>query len=129
MDFHTHIFNVKKDDLDELNHVNNVRYIEWIQELSKAHWANKSGNRFNESYVWVVRRHEIIYYKAAKLNDVILGITHISKNKGPISTRIVEFRDNKSDDLIVKSTTDWCLLDSKTQRPQRIPEAISELFL
>ncbi len=121
-------YTVKDDDLDELNHVNNVRYLDWVQEISKAHWAHATNNQYSDTFVWVVRKHEIKYFKAAKLHDVVRASTHIASNKGPISIRIVQFTDNKTNEVLVTSSTAWCLLDKKSLKPKRIPVAISELF-
>lgn len=119
---------VIQDDLDNLKHVNNVRYLHWVQEIAEEHWKALSKNKWNNEYIWVVRKHEITYYNAAFLNDILHINTYIEKNKGPISTRIVEFKNNKTGTLLVSSSTDWCLLDKKTLRLKRIPDAISTLF-
>lgn len=121
-------FTVKEDDLDELHHVNNVRYLDWVQEISEAHWSLATKNQYHDTFVWVVRKHEINYFKAAQLNDVVRASTHIAANRGPISTRIVKFTDNKTNEVLVTSSTAWCLLDKKSFKPKRIPAAISELF-
>lgn len=118
---------VSQKDLDDLNHVNNIVYIQWVQEISKAHWLAVA-EKIIDNYVWVVRRHDITYYDAAKLNDKIHITTHIEKTKGPISFREVEMRNNKTQTLILKATTEWCLLNAKTFKPIRVPEAIKKLF-
>ncbi len=119
---------VLETDLDELNHVNNIRYVDWIQEISKEHWESVTESKIRNEFIWVVRRHEVDYLKSAMPDDVLTIRTHIARNKGPISTRIVEIRHNKTDVLLVKSCTDWCLLDASTLRPRRVPEHISTLF-
>ncbi|WP_394971614.1 acyl-CoA thioesterase [uncultured Croceitalea sp.] len=118
---------VNQNDLDDLNHVNNVVYVEWIQEISKKHWEEVSSNIQNK-YIWVVRRHDITYYDAAKFKDEVLINTTIKDTKGPISYRIVEMKDNKTQKLLVKSITEWCLLNSKTYKPIRVPEIVRNLF-
>ena len=125
--FEQHI-KVAPEDLDELDHVNNVRYVEWVQEMSKKHWNHTADAQMKEDMIWVVRRHDIVYHKSAKLDDTLRLSTFIKENKGPISTRIVEIHDNKTDQLLVKATTDWCLLDAKTLRPKRVPESVTTLF-
>ena len=118
---------VTPNDLDDLNHVNNVVYIQWIQEISKKHWQEVvKDNALN--YIWVVRRHDVTYYKASKLEDEIEISTRIIDTKGPISYRQVEMKNNKTKKLIVNAITEWCLLHSQTHKPIRVPENIKSLF-
>ena len=128
MQVHLQQVMVTSNDLDELNHVNNVRYLDWVQDIAKEHWQLASQKKWEDEIVWVVRKHEIVYYGAALLEDVLQIRTYIKENKGPISTRIVTFTNNKTGELLVTSSTDWCLLDKKTLRPKRIPNDIAELF-
>ena len=119
---------VVANDLDDLNHVNNVRYLEWVQDISAGHWQHNASEAQQKQFIWVVRKHEITYYNAAKLGDEILMETHIAQSKGPISTRKVEIKHNKTKTLLVSASTDWCLVSPKTMRPVRIPEEIERLF-
>ncbi|SDQ70190.1 acyl-CoA thioesterase [Flagellimonas zhangzhouensis] len=122
-------FDVAPSDLDELNHVNNIRYVEWIQDISKKHWHKATTEDIRQSMIWVVRNHNISYQKSAVLGDTIQIETYIAENKGPISTRVVEIKNKNTGDLLVKGTTDWCLLDAKTFRPKRVPEEVAALFM
>ena len=129
MQTYTKTFEVKLQDLDDLNHVNNVRYVEWIQEISKNHWQEATTEEIREAMVWVVKNHNISYYKPAVLGDTIQMNTYIKENKGPISVRVVEIKNNKTGQLLVNAHTEWCLLDSKTFRPKRVPESVQNLFM
>nr|WP_299346633.1 acyl-ACP thioesterase domain-containing protein [Allomuricauda sp.] len=126
--FEQHI-EVALDDLDELDHVNNVRYVEWVQEISKKHWNHTADAQMKKDMIWVVRRHDILYHKSAILGDTLRLSTYIAENKGPISTRIVEIHNNKTDQLIVKAITDWCLLNASTFKPKRVPDSVTNLFM
>ena len=128
MQIHEKTLVVQSHDLDELNHVNNIRYIEWVQDISKEHWEKVTTPQMRSELIWVVRKHEVNYFKSAVLHNEITLRTHIDQNKGPISTRIVEVWDNKANILLVKASTEWCLLDAKTFRPKRVPEDIAALF-
>ena len=119
---------VLADDLDDLNHVNNVRYLEWVQDISEGHWKHNASVAQQKRYIWVVGKHEITYYNAGKLGDEILLETYIAQSKGPISTRKVQIKDNKTKTLLVSASTDWCLVSPKTMRPVRIPDEIERLF-
>ncbi len=119
---------VVADDLDDLHHVNNVRYVQWIQDISKAHWQAKAPKAIQENIVWVVLNHNIHYKSAAKLNDPILIKTHIANTKGAITTRIVEMYIAGTEQLLVRSETEWCLLHAETLRPIRISAEIRGIF-
>ena len=129
MKTYTESFDVIPNDLDDLNHVNNIRYVEWIQDISKKHWMHVTTEEIQNSMIWVVRNHNITYHKSAVLGNTILIQTFIASNKGPISTRVVEIKNKETDELFVKSVTEWCLLDAKTFRPKRVPEEIEALFM
>jgi len=128
MQTYSETFDVVMKDLDDLNHVNNIRYVEWIQEVSKNHWQKLTTQEIRDEMVWVVRTHNISYHKSALLGDTIQMNTYIQGNKGPISTRVVEIKNNKTGQLLVIAHTGWCLLDAKTFRPKRVPESVQNLF-
>ncbi|SDE25579.1 acyl-CoA thioester hydrolase [Pricia antarctica] len=119
---------VQEDDLDELNHVNNVRYVQWIQDISKEHWITIAPEPMREGVIWVVMHHDITYKNSAQLGDVIHVRTFIEKSHGATSVRVVEMHDKETDKLLVRSSTEWCLLNEKSLRPIRISEAIKKIF-
>ncbi|MEM8506774.1 MAG: thioesterase family protein [Bacteroidota bacterium] len=125
----TRILCVSQKDLDELNHVNNIRYLEWVQEISKAHWQKATEDVEVGEYLWVVKKHTIMYHQSAVLNDEIKISTRVLEWRGPVSTRFVEIKNNKSQQLLVSATTEWCLLKAETWKPARAPEHIKKLFL
>ncbi|MEO9892942.1 acyl-ACP thioesterase domain-containing protein [Aurantibacter sp.] len=128
MNYYEKTIVVGEEDLDDLDHVNNVRYVQWIQDISKEHWQARVTKEILESVVWVVMNHNITYKSAAMLNDTILVRTHIAKSRGPISVRVVEMFNAKTNSLLVRSSTEWCLLNAKTFKPTRISENIKEIF-
>jgi len=122
------LLTVTEDDLDELRHVNNVRYVQWIQDISKEHWQTVAPAEMRDGIIWVVMNHNISYKSAAKLGDTIKITTFIGKSKGAISERIVEMYNDKTNELLLRSNTEWCLLNAETHRPMRVSEAIKALF-
>lgn len=120
---------VQEGDLDDLNHVNNVRYVQWMQDIAKEHWQAKTPEELVNTTVWVVLTHHITYKSAAKLNDNILIKTYIAKSKGPVSVRVVEMYNKENKQLLVKSKTEWCLLNSETFKPMRISPEIERIFI
>jgi acyl-CoA thioester hydrolase len=117
---------VDASHLDELNHVNNVVYLQWVQDISKEHWFSLVKEPFTSEHYWVVAKHELEYKKQAFMDDKITATTYVEDFKGPFSIRCVEFR--KGDELIVKTKSNWCLIDAATQKPKRVPEEILLLF-
>ncbi|MBQ4914942.1 acyl-CoA thioesterase [Maribacter sp. MMG018] len=128
MSSYTKRIKVTKDDLDDLDHVNNVRYVQWIQDISKEHWQNKAPKDIQEKAVWVVMTHYIEYKAPAVENDPILISTHIEKSKGAISVRVVEMVNEITKKLLVRSSTEWCLLNKNTHKPMRISEEVMQIF-
>ncbi|WP_282161790.1 acyl-CoA thioesterase [Ulvibacterium marinum] len=119
---------VVPEDLDDLNHVNNVRFVQWIQDVSKEHWQKVATPVMQKDVVWVVMNHNITYKNAAKLDDVVRIRTHIAQSRGATSVRAVEMYNDKTNQLLLRSTTEWCLLNGITLRPMRISQDIIQLF-
>ncbi|MFX0556864.1 acyl-CoA thioesterase [Maribacter sp. CXY002] len=119
---------VKEDDLDDLNHVNNVRYVQWIQDISKEHWQYQAPKKAQDDYIWVVLTHHIAYKSSAVLNDKISLKTYIKKSEGAKSIRVVEMFNEITNVLLVRSVTEWCLLNRSTLKPMRISEDIKKIF-
>ncbi|MFK7812461.1 MAG: acyl-CoA thioesterase [Maribacter sp.] len=128
MQYFEKILTVSTEDLDDLNHVNNVRYVQWIQDISKEHWQQYASVEIQLSVVWVVMNHNITYKSAAVLNDQIKIQTHIAESRGATCLRIVEMHNVITNQLLLRSKTEWCLLNSKTLRPIRISEEIKNVF-
>lgn len=119
---------VSKNDLDELNHVNNVRYVQWINDVAKAHWYNNAPKQLLDDYYWVVINHNIQYKGAAFLNEILSLKTYVVLSEGVTSTRVVEITNKQTDKLLVKSKTNFCLINSLTNKPSRITPEINSLF-
>ena len=128
MHIYEKLITVAQDDLDELNHVNNVRYVKWVNDIAKEHWLQNTTENIHEEFFWVMLSHQLQYKGEAVLNDVIKLKTYVIKAEGATSTRIVEMYHNKTQKLLVKSETNWCLMSSKTLRPTRINSVIANLF-
>ncbi len=128
MQHYEKVLTVSNDDLDDLNHVNNVRYVQWIQDISKEHWQKFASNEIQQEVVWVVMNHNITYKNAAVLGEDIQIQTHISESSGATCVRIVEMYNAITNKVLLRSKTEWCLLNAKTLRPTRISEEIKQVF-
>ena len=120
---------VTEEDLDDLDHVNNVRYVQWIQDISKAHWQSYAPEALRTKAIWVVKQHLIEYKNSAKLGDTIIMNTYIEKSEGAISTRVVQMHDQQTKAPLLRSETQWCLLNATTLRPMRISDEIRSVFI
>ena len=119
---------VAEADLDDLNHVNNIRYIEWIQDISKEHWQAAVPIDDRNDLIWVVVSHHIQYRGEAKLGDLVSINTYIAETRGPLSIRAVKMYLSGTDQLLVESRTEWCLLNAVTQKPMRISQELRSFF-
>tara|TARA_B100000767_G_scaffold147656_1_gene139108 strand:+ start:815 stop:1228 length:414 start_codon:yes stop_codon:yes gene_type:complete len=120
---------VSNDHLDDLNHVNNVQYLYWSQEIAKDHWNYLTKDLNNEFGIWVVRHHDVSYRLAGFFGDTIKVSTYITDIRGPISERIIEFHNKKTNKLLVKICTKWCYINNINERKlSLIPDQIIKLF-
>lgn len=115
---------VGPEHLDELNHVNNVQYLEWVQQVSKEHWQKLSRPEWDARYVWVVRSHHITYQQSALLGEELVLSTYVKEGKGAQSERHVVISKGDSETPVVTCKTNWVLLDARTGKPVRMPEAM-----
>jgi acyl-CoA thioester hydrolase len=122
----SHSFRVVSEDIDEQSHVNNVAYVRWIQDVAVAHWFSTAPEDIRAKYTWVVLRHEIDYKKQAFENEEVTAITWVGEPTRISWERLTEIR--RSEDLLVKARSVWCLIDRKTLKPSRITSELKELF-
>ncbi|MGL4611127.1 MAG: acyl-CoA thioesterase [Trueperaceae bacterium] len=126
---HTRI--VQETDLDELEHVNNAVYLIYIEAVAREH-ALREGLGLDEfkahGVIPVVRSHAITYYKPAQRNDTLLISTKVKDIGGAKALRHNEVRHADTKELLASAITEWGWLDTKTNRPRRVPEAIRAAF-
>lgn len=123
---HTFFLFVEKAHLDELEHVNNVVYFEFLQEAAIQHWYSIADQATIDAVRWVVRKHEIEYFKPAKLGDKLEITTWVETFTAISSLRKYEIRIKNT--LIVQAATLWIALDTATMKPRRLDKSVSELF-
>ncbi len=119
---------VLSEHLDEFNHVNNIRYLEWVQEISKKHWNILTGNKKYEFQIWIVRSHNIVYKKQAKLGNELLLETYVKECKNYTSERIVNVLQKKNLEVIAQCKTTWCYVNKISYNLERIPKEVKELL-
>ena len=118
---------VTQEHIDFNKHVNNLIYLQWGLEITREHWLSATEAAYEERYFWFVRSHHIEYLKQAFLGEKIVLTTFVESMRGPFSERIVHI--SKSEEVIVKIRSNWCLLDKATQKLVRVPDEIKQLFI
>jgi acyl-CoA thioester hydrolase len=116
-------------DIDELNHVSNIAYVRWVQDMALDHsaalgWDFAAYRKLGA--VFVVRRHEIEYLQQAFEGEALTLTTWVSSWRGASSWR--QTRIQRGDQLIVRASTLWALIDRDTSRPRRIPAELKAIF-
>ena len=119
---------VLPDHLDDLKHVNNIQYLNWIQEISKKHWNKLITKRKFEFQIWIVRSHNIVYKKRAKLGNELLLETYVKECKNYTSERTVNVLQKKNLEVIAQCKTTWCYVNKISYDLERIPKEVKELL-
>ena len=114
--------------LDEIQHVNNVQYLQWVQEVSKRHWESEAKPEWLNHYFWVALSHHLEYRKPAFLKDQLKVMTHVHEFSGVKSHRLVRIMNVQTDQLLVQSSSWWCMINRANNKPVRLPQEVIELF-
>ncbi|QIE59740.1 acyl-CoA thioesterase [Rasiella rasia] len=115
--------------IDENGHVNNIAYLQWCIDVAEKHWFTKAPEAFKNSHFWVVLEHTISYKNPSFEGEELLVETWVTAAKGVKSER--EYRITRMSDqkILVTAKTLWCFVEIESQRPARITEEISTLFM
>ena len=114
-------------DFDENGHVNNVVYVRWVQDMATAHWRSRASDEDQARWAWVVLRHEIDYRRPLLPGETATARTWVGARSGPRFIRYVRI-DGPDGEVCAQAASDWCLIDSQTRRPTRVPDALVEAF-
>ncbi|MEW4449284.1 acyl-CoA thioesterase [Qipengyuania sp. JC766] len=115
--------------IDVMGHVNNAVWVQWIQNIAVSHWEAVAPAEHQETYVWLVTRHEIDYRGNIAEGESVTGETFIpGEPRGARFDRRVDFR-NADGKVIVSANTTWVMLDRETGRPARIRGDVTAAFL
>jgi acyl-CoA thioester hydrolase len=113
-------------DVDRNGHVNNVVYIQWMQDAAIAHARDSGCTKASDAVgaTWVVRTHHVEYLSPAFAGDKITVLTWPSNFQRVRSLRKYKFVRAKDQVVIARAETDWVFVNTKTGRPQSIPEEV-----
>lgn len=119
---------VADSDIDPLGHVNNVAFLRYVQEAATAHWFAAAPPDLQSAFTWVVRKHEIEYFRPGLPGDELLLRTWVGEAAGATWERFTEIHRPSDAQVLVKARTVWVLLDAATGRPRRVdPRMIESL--
>lgn len=114
--------------IDHFNHVNNLAYVRWALEISKEHWNSFTTKEVQNTFGWMIMKHDLTYKKQAKLGDELLLNTHIQDYSTATSVRKTEILFKENNEVIFESLAQWCFVKLDTQKPTRITEEILKPF-
>jgi acyl-CoA thioester hydrolase len=126
-----HQFTVAHADIDALGHANNTAYVRWIQDVAVAH-SEQMGLALADyqslGAVFVIRRHEIDYLRAAMENDRLEVRTWIDSARSASCMRATEIARVSDGAVLVKAMTTWAFIDTQSGRPTRITPEVRLKF-
>lgn len=127
-----HRLRVQDDEIDGLKHANNLVYLQWMQDAAIAH-SNAVGwtaQRYRESRAgWVVRSHQIEYYRPALAGDEIIVRTWVVDMKPFTSLRRFHILRAADEAKLATAATNWAFINYETGRLARVPEIVSSAFI
>jgi acyl-CoA thioester hydrolase len=122
---------VRREDIDELGHASNLVYLRWVLEAAVAHSTAVGLGPLAyvaRGQVFVVRRHEIEYFRPAMEDDLLAIDTRVTQFLAATSERQTTIR-RASDALVLAcARTRWAFVAHATGRPMRIPDDIQALL-
>ena len=117
---------VTEADIDAQRHVNNVAYLRYVQDAAVAHWQSLAPATIQARITWVVRRHEIEYFRPAGPGETLTARTWVGEPSGATWERFTELtRDGV---VLVKARTVWVAIDTETRRPRRVDREMLDCF-
>ncbi|RZS82115.1 (3S)-malyl-CoA thioesterase [Phyllobacterium myrsinacearum] len=119
-------------DTDFSGIVYHGRYLEFLERgrtdylrLLGVHHSELADGKHGESIVWVVRRMEIDFRGAARIDDVLTIETRTAEISGARVKMAQTIR--RGDDLLISATVEAALINS-AGRPRRFPAEWIKLF-
>ncbi|MBK5956522.1 thioesterase [Rhodospirillum rubrum] len=112
---------VRDEHIDANGHVNNVVYVGWLQDAGTAHWNARFDEDTRARWSWVALRHEIDYLRPLPPGSQgVTARTWVGDPQGPRFNRYVRIEDAQGR-VYAQGVSEWCLVESRSLRPARIP--------
>lgn len=119
---------IEDTDIDVMGHVNNVVYLRWVQDAAIAHWKAKATQEQQDTWKWVVVRHEIDYKRAAFKGDELVARTWVGTASDMTFERHTEVLRRKDRKLLARARTLWCPVNAETLKPSRVDDDVRSRF-
>jgi len=130
MQIYRHEVIVPKEAEDQNNHVNNIEYLRWMQDAAVKHSETVGCTAATAACkaTWVVRTHQIEYFKPAFAGDRVEVLTWVSDMRRVQSLR--KFRIVRPADraLLAEGQTDWVFVDAQKGTLRSIPREVKSMF-
>jgi acyl-CoA thioester hydrolase len=121
---------VRSYELDSNGHVNNAVYLAYAEEVAVLHaeargfgheWTAQQGG------AWVVRKHDIVYHRPARLSDQLELTTTVLEMRGARGLRRTRI-ELVEGPLLTEIETEWVWVRVADGRPTRLPEELRKAF-
>ena len=120
---------VAATDIDRQGHVNNVAFVRYVQDAAVAHWLAVAPAEIRDAFTWVVRKHEIEYFRPGFPDDELIARTWVGEPSGATWERFTEIYRREEDRPLISARTVWVLLDAATGRPRRVDSGFLAYFV
>jgi acyl-CoA thioester hydrolase len=146
---------VRHYEADAIGHVNNAAYLYYLEQAAIEHSAAAGYplGRYREmGTLFIVRRHEVEYFRPASPGDVLEVVTWAEEIRGPSAVRAYEvYRHSQAasevgtvavpadgllpathvsaSEVLVRAQTQWVYISVENGRPLRVPAELVAAFL
>lgn len=134
---YTRTFRIRFHECDAHGHLNNANYLRYMQET--AFDASAASGYDLERYTalerfWLIRESGVEFLHPLHYNESVAVKTWVADFRRATSRRMYEFRrvgtenDAAPEQLVAHAYTDWVYLDTRTNQPAAIPQAVIDDF-
>lgn len=121
---------VRSYELDSNGHVNNSVYLAYAEEVATLHAEALGFGRvwtLEQGGAWVVRKHEITYFRPAGYGDNLELTTTVVSMRGARAVRRTSIQSSHGH-AVAEITTEWVWVRASDGRPLRLPRALLARF-
>jgi len=121
---------VRSYEIDQNGHVNNAVYLNYAEALTVEHAeASGYGRAWTEARggAWVVRRHEVLYLRPARLGDELALTVRVELVRGVRGVRRTTIARAADGEPVAEVWSEWVWLRLGDGRPSRVPGELVDL--